>query len=69
MTRSTAWDTIRGRRHARTSKGSIYRGPRVAAIIATEWARPIRLGDPTFEEWASLEFRHPTPPSDEDWYR
>jgi hypothetical protein len=68
MTRSTAWNTLRGRRRAHHSAASTYRGPRFAALIATERVPTVHLCD-SFEERKSLEFRHLTPPSDEDWYR
>ncbi len=68
MTRIAAWDTIRGRRRGHRSTAPSHRGPRLAALIATEHAPDLRVGDP-FDEWRSLEFRHLTPPSDEGLYR
>ncbi|MGC2174656.1 MAG: hypothetical protein WA614_04245 [Acidimicrobiales bacterium] len=67
MTRSTAWNTIRGRRRAHHSLTSTYRGPRFAALIATE--RVPTMHSDSLAEWKSLEFRNRTRPSDEDWYR
>jgi hypothetical protein len=67
MNRATAWSTLRGRRRAQHSSTSTYRGPRFAALIATERVPNVNIGDPV-EEWKSLEFRHLTPPSDEDWF-
>jgi hypothetical protein len=68
MTRSTPWNTLRGRRRAQHSTASTNRGPRFAALIATERVRPLNVGN-SYDEWKSLEFRHLTPPSDEDWHR
>jgi hypothetical protein len=68
MTRSTAWNTLRGRRRTHHSTASIYSGPRFVSLIATERVPTLLISD-SFEEWKSLEFRHLTPPSDEDWYR
>jgi hypothetical protein len=47
----------------------VYRGPRVAAIIATERVRPLGPRYSQFEEWKALEYRVVAPPSDENWTR
>lgn len=73
MTRSSAWQALRRRtrttRPANTLSASVLRGPRTATTTAAEHVRPVWPSDSKLEEWTTLEFRQPKPPSDEDWSR